>query len=308
MPSWLEFEDKSVEKAVSKACAELNIKKEKLKHDVISYGSSGIFGLVGTKKARIRVEVPDAEKDTPPKAVAPQAERGVENDAPPKAAAPQAERGAENDAPPKAAAPQAERGAENDAPPKAAAPQAERSAENDVEEETTLPLPVAESTPLSEIIENSIDIGRAVLERIVDGITTGASISVEEKPDRILFDIQGGTAGVLIGKRGQNLEAIHYLVEKVVNKNAGSRVRIQVDVEGYLETRRNSLKRLAERLAQKSKKTGKPMTIGQMNAHDRRIIHLALKEDHGVRTQSMGDGYYRKLVIFPKKHASQRHK
>jgi spoIIIJ-associated protein len=258
MPRWLEFEDKSVEKAVSKACAELNIKKEKLKHDVISYGSSGIFGLVGTKKARIRVEVPDVEKDAPPKA--------------------------------------------------AEAPQPEHIAENDVEEETTLPLPVAESPPLSEIIENSIDIGRAVLERIVDGITTGASISIEEKPDRILFDIQGGTAGVLIGKRGQNLEAIHYLVEKVVNKNAGSRVRIQVDVEGYLETRRNSLKRLAERLAQKSKKTGKPMTIGQMNAHDRRIIHLALKDDNSVRTQSMGDGYYRKLVIFPKKHASQRRK
>ena len=274
MPSWLEFEDKSVEKAVNRACTELKIKKEKLKHDVISYGSSGIFGLVGTKKARIRVEVPDAENDTPPKATAPQAESS----------------------------------AEDDAPPEAAAPQAERSAEDDIEPKTPLPVPVAENIPQAEIIQNSIDIGRAVLERIVDGITNGASISVEEKPDRILFDIQGGTAGVLIGKRGQNLEAIHYIVEKVVNKNAGSRVRIQVDVEGYLETRRNSLKRLAERLAQKSKKTGKPMTIGQMNAHDRRIIHLALKEDNSVRTQSMGDGYYRKLVIFPKKHASQRRK
>lgn len=257
MPRWLEFEEKSVEKAVNKACAELNINKEDLKHDVISYGSSGIFGLVGTKKARIRVEVPDVEKNAPQEAQAPQAD------------------------------PLDEKPFEPQKP--AAAPVEENRHETDQEKKPA-------------------DIGRALLERIIDGITYGASISVEETPDRIVFNIQGGNAGVLIGKRGQNLEAIHYLVEKVINKNAGHRVRILVDVEGYLETRKNSLKRLAERLAQKSKKTGKPMTIGQMNAHDRRIIHLALKDDNRVRTQSMGDGYYRKLVIFPKKHASQRRK
>ena len=104
------------------------------------------------------------------------------------------------------------------------------------------------------------------------------SISVKKTAERIFFNIKDGNAGVLIGKRGQTLEAIHYLVEKILNKKTESHVRIQIDVEGYLETRKSSLTRLAERLAQKSKKTGKPMTIGQMNAHDRRIVHLALKE------------------------------
>ena len=90
MPRWLEFEDKSVEKAINRACAELNIKKENLKHDVISYGSSGIFGLVGTKKARIRVEVPEAEKEAPIQAAAPQAESVAEDDVEPKTPLPPA--------------------------------------------------------------------------------------------------------------------------------------------------------------------------------------------------------------------------
>ena len=111
---------------------------------------------------------------------------------------------------------------------------------------------------------------------------------------------------MLIGKRGQTLEAIQYLVEKIVNKRIEARVRLQIDVEGYMETRRTNLQRLAERLAEKSKRTGKPVTIGQMNAQDRRVVHLTLKDDNGVRTQSMGDGYYRKLVIFPRKSFSQK--
>ena len=85
-------------------------------------------------------------------------------------------------------------------------------------------------------------------------------------------------------------------------------MRIQVDVEGYLENRRFSLQALARRLAEKVKRTGKPATIGQMNAHDRRIVHLALKNDSAVRTQSMGDGYLRKLVIYPKKNAMRKKK
>jgi len=77
--------------------------------------------------------------------------------------------------------------------------------------------------------------------------------------------------------------------------------RVQIDVEGYLEAKRDRLQKLAERLSIKVKLSGKPVTAGQMNSHDRRIIHLALKEDTDVRTQSVGDGLYRKLMIFPGK-------
>ena len=143
-------------------------------------------------------------------------------------------------------------------------------------------------------------------ERIARSISRDADISVEDSNGRVSLQVQGGDAGLLIGKRGQTLEAIQYLVEKIVNKNNEQRVRVQVDVEGYLQNRRANLKDLALKMADKTKKTGKPATIGQMNAHDRRIVHLALKDDKMIRTQSVGDGFLRKLVIFPKKAFKKR--
>jgi spoIIIJ-associated protein len=254
-----EFEDKSVEKAVQKACEELNIPKKDLKHDVISYGSTGIFGLVGTKKARIRVNVPEPE------------------------------------------------------------PAPEADSQSTAADVISLTEPIVEDAAVPQTADaDEIDaqnedddpktVGREALQRIVDFITTDATIAVTEKSDRIMFDINGGNAAVLIGRRGQTLEAIQYLVEKIINKRRGKRVRIQVDVEGYAKNRRAGLKKLAGRTAEKVKRTGKPATIGQMNAHDRRIVHMALKDDNAVRTQSIGEGYIRKLVIFPKKNFYRKRK
>jgi spoIIIJ-associated protein len=259
MSPCFEFEDKSVEKAVQKACDELNIPREELKHDVISHGSTGIFGLVGTKKARIRVTIAEPEP-------------GID--------------------------PETRDKAPGDGPLQKAEP---------VKPET----PSTEGDYDCEIfseLDEPIKIGQEALQRIIDLITSDATISTEEQRGRILFKVNGGNSGVLIGKRGQTLEAIQYLVEKIVNKQRDERVRIQVDVEGYLENRRSSLQKLAGRMAEKVKRTGRPATIGQMNAHDRRIIHMALKNNNAVRTQSMGEGYIRKLVIFPKKNSNRKKK
>ena len=143
---------------------------------------------------------------------------------------------------------------------------------------------------------------------MVDFITTGASITVKNNGDRIKYHVTGGNTGVLIGKRGQTLEAMQYLVDKIVSKKFEKRFRLQIDVEDYLRNRRTNLENMAKRMGEKAKRTGKPMSFGQMSAHDRRIVHITLKEDKGVRTQSMGDGYYRKLVIFPKKRNGRRKK
>ena len=245
MPSYLEFEGKSIENVTEKASKKLKIPLEALKYDVISYGSSGIFGLVGTKKAKIRVAIHEKEPRTP----------AIKSD------------------------------------PSSAAEK----------------LPSAAVQPANEMpdenIEEALNIGKNVLQRIIDEITTGGTISVEKNTDRILFNIQNENAAILIGKRGQTLEAIQYLVEKAVNRQNKTRLRVQVDIAGYLENRKNYLKQLAERMAQKARSTGKPTSVGQLNAHDRRIVHLLLKNDTRVRTQSIGDGFYRKLVIFPKKNS-----
>ncbi len=281
MSSCLEFEAKAVDKAVKKASEALNIPIEKLQYNIISYGSSGIFGLVGVKKARISVTVPedvasetaaDAEEAVPCHVEAPEAgagEEGIDAD------------GID--------------GLLNDL----GGPTSDHVASL-VDEAFGLEKP-AETHPAEAVAT-----GKEALRRIIDFITSGAEIHVEAGEDRILFNVEGGNAGVLIGKRGQTLEAIQYLVEKIVNRQSDTRIRIQIDVEGYLNNRRENLKNLARKLSEKAKSTGKPATIGQMNAHDRRIIHLTLKNDQGVRTQSIGDGFYRKLVIFPKKRRKKQ--
>ncbi len=159
-----------------------------------------------------------------------------------------------------------------------------------------------------DVSEDAMRVGRETLQKMVSLITDDAIVTAQSDEDRLLLKVEGGNSGVLIGRRGQTLEAMQYLTDKIINRYSESRVRLKVDIEGYMETRKANLKTLAYKMADKAKKTGKPATINQMTAQDRRVIHLALKDDTRVRTQSMGDGYYRRLVIFPKKSSFKRRK
>jgi spoIIIJ-associated protein len=159
-----------------------------------------------------------------------------------------------------------------------------------------------------DVSDEAVRVGRETLQKMVSLITEDATVVAETDEDRLLLRVEGGNSGVLIGRRGQTLEAMQFLTDKIINRCSESRVRLKVDIEGYMETRKANLQSLAFKMADKAKKTGKPATINQMTAQDRRIVHLALKDDHRVRTQSMGDGYYRRLVIFPKKGSWKRRK
>jgi spoIIIJ-associated protein len=240
MSSEVEFEGRTIAQAEKKACQQLDIKQENLKYTVISKGSTGIFGIVGAKKALIKVILPEKQIDND----------GVHQ--------------------------------KKDA----------FSEGRELREETS-----AGVTPAAQA-------GHEALERMIAGITDGARVMVKEGGNRISYDIiVGGQAGVLIGKRGQTLEAMQYLVEKVVNRKSKERLRISIDVAGYLARKRQKLENLAARTAQKAKKNGKTATIGQLNAHDRRIVHLCLKNDEDVVTKSVGKGLLRKLVVMPKRRS-----
>lgn len=246
MPHYMEIDGINVDKAIEKACKELNITKDELKHDVISYGSSGIFGLVGTKKAKIRVTIPDVEIE---------AKDEIKN-------------------------------------------------EPDVIDETPIDSIVCEENYENLYIEKGLDI----LNRIINIITDDAKTSVKVEKNVIYYEIECSNPAVIIGKRGQTLDAIQYLIEKVVRKNNGSKQNITVDIGGYLNKKRIKLSRLAEKMAEKVMENGKPVSLGQMNAYDRRMIHLALKQNSNVVTHSVGDGFIKKLVIFPKKKRSGKEK
>jgi spoIIIJ-associated protein len=257
--SSLEFSAKNVDKAIEKACEELNITSDQLKYDILSHGSSGIFGLAGIKKAKIRVHLPEE-----PEAPAPE--------------------------------------------PDVSGTTAEIIGETPLSPDHPIKDNHAENTQPAEFGEKPLDLGRSVLQRIVDSITADAEISAEERSGKLFYNVNGGNAGIIIGKKGQTLDAIQSLVEKIVNRHNpyNDKIRIQIDVEGYLATRKANLEKLAERLADKSKRIRKPISLGQMSAYDRRIVHLALKNDPDIRTKSRGEGYMRKLVIFPQKSSKQR--
>jgi len=142
---------------------------------------------------------------------------------------------------------------------------------------------------------------KTILEGILQRMNLKCPLTVQETADTILLNIKGDGSGLLIGKRGQNLDAIQYILNKSVSKNANNRKMIVVDTESYRKKREESLIALAARLAEKVKKSKKALTVGHMNAHDRRVIHLALQNDESLTTKSRGEGEFRKIVIMPAK-------
>lgn len=214
MPT-LEFEDKSVEDAVALACQELKLPRERLEIEILSKGSSGIFGIVGAKKAKIRVSI------------------------------------------------------------------------------ASLPADAAG------------DRAKEILAEILSHIDLPTVVEVEGREDHVYLNVISNGSGLLIGKRGKTLNALQYLVSKVLQKEAGETVSVVVDTENYRSKREVSLTELAQQLSEKVKKSHRPLTTGPMNSQDRRIIHLALKEDHDVRTKSKGEGNLRRVVIYPVKRAKR---
>jgi spoIIIJ-associated protein len=118
--------------------------------------------------------------------------------------------------------------------------------------------------------------------------------------EHLTLDIKGEDLGILIGRRGETLSALQYLVNLIVSRRLKGRVGVVVDVEGYRERRYESLRLLARRLGEQVKTTGKPVTLEPMPANERRIIHLELKDNPDVTTESMGQGEERKIVIISK--------
>jgi spoIIIJ-associated protein len=179
----IEVEGKTVEEAIIKACEELQVPQERLNVEVISNGSSGMFGLMGVKKAKILARV----------------------------------------------------------------------------------------IPAADEGESKGARAKAVLENILRRIDIEATVEIREESERIILDIKGDGSGLLIGRRGQTLNALQYIINKIASRDTEDKRQLIVDTESYRER------------------------------SDRRIVHLALKDDAGLSTKSKGEGVYRRVVITPKK-------
>ncbi len=141
------------------------------------------------------------------------------------------------------------------------------------------------------------------------GLAAEVSVRAPETPGdglgraSAVLDIRGEDLGILIGRRGSTLAALQYLLNVMINRQFQSRVVVTVDVEGYKRRREEALKGLAQRLAQKVKQTGRPITLEPMPAAERRIVHLALLNDPNVVTSSIGNGEDRKVMISPRRRS-----
>lgn len=135
-----------------------------------------------------------------------------------------------------------------------------------------------------------------------------STIEYDEENRTMDIDFAGDEMGILIGKRGQTLDSLQYLISLVVNKESDSYIKVKVDTEDYRERRKATLENLAKNLSYKVKRTRRPVTLEPMNPYERRIIHSALQNDRYVETHSEGDEPFRKVVITLKRREKEYRK
>jgi spoIIIJ-associated protein len=188
------------------------------------------------------------------------------------------------------------------APPEAMEPTAgeepvpvpEHIAEEAAPEEPEEPLPVPD--------EETAARARETLKEMVRGMGyEGLEVQSSCLPGEVRLEVRGEEAAELIGRRGEVLSSLQYLVNKIINRATQGRIPVIVDAEGYRDKRRSTLEEMALKMAAKAKTGGRPVSLAPLNAHDRRIVHLTLQTDEEIRTKSKGEGAMRKVVIYPRK-------
>ena len=236
-----EFEAKTVDEAIILAMKNFHADFEDLEIKVISEGSKGLFGIVGTRSAKILA-------------------RRMESISEP-----------------------------------------EEALESQAESAPEAPLPSAKieaSAPSLEILMEA----KEIVSELLRLMNMPAEVKVREEG---LLEIMGDGTGLIIGKHGQTLDSLQFLLNRIVNKSRQEPVYITLDTEGYRARHVNYLKSMALKMGQKARRTGQSVSLEKMNPYDRRIIHLALKNENGLNTKSIGEGIYKKVVIVPRKASRQ---
>ncbi len=275
----MEFEGKTTEEAINNASTYLKIPVEDLDIDIIEPGSAGIFGLVGTKKARIRVSY-NRSNQQEDEATLISGEESL--------LAEEAEEWEEEE----------EEDVEEPSLPDTETEQPQPGSRTSIGAGSS-PLVAEPSTGDDE--ERELARAKESLEKILELIPMEATVTARRTDGNISLNIEGDNSGLLIGRRGKTLDAIQFIVNKIVNKDLDKKVRVVVDSERYRQRRKDSLTQLALRMGEKAKRIGKPVTTNPMNPGDRRTVHMALRDDQDLDTRSRGEGLMKKVVIIPKK-------
>ena len=246
-----EFDGKTVDYAIEAACKYFEAKPDGLEINILTRGSTGIFGL-GGRKAKIKAVLKEL---TPPVM-----EKKPE---------------------------------EESAPIEA---EANRHTPEVTESEEDVIKPGKEAP---EDQDKHISLALEITEELLNRAGLAGQVEIKADEEGPYLDISGEDLSLIIGKEGQNLNALEYIVNRILRHRVESRTGIKLEAQGYREKREKSISLLAHRMAKKAQKTGRPVTLQPLGARERRLVHLTLKNVKGIRTHSVGEGIMRKVVINP---------
>ena len=154
-----------------------------------------------------------------------------------------------------------------------------------------------EDKPVKEIPEEKIELCRNFLTKILKAMDIDCTVDVRADNGGIFAEIDSKGSGTIIGRRGETLDSLQYLTSLVINRTEGDYIRITLDSCGYREKRTETLKTLAEKISRKVLKSGRSTTLEPMNPYERRVIHSTVAKVEGVKSKSVGEEPYRKVVI-----------
>ena len=255
---------KTLEDAITKASIELGVASTQMEYDVIEKGSAGFFGI-GSKQAVIVARVKEDKKEEAPVANK-EAKKEVKKEA-------------------------------KKAPKREAKKEPKKEIKKEVKEESVQE--VKKEIVLAEVKEETIKNCEVFLVDVLKamGMEEVKLISKIDEDGALSIEMEGENMGILIGKRGQTLDSLQYLTNRVANKSQDGYVRVKLDTEDYRRRRKQTLEHLAKNIAYKVKRTRKPVSLEPMNPYERRIIHSALQADNRVSTHSEGEEPYRRVVV-----------
>ncbi len=323
----IESSGKTVEEALRSGLQELGCDISEVTYEVLDKGSTGLFGMFG-RLARVRITVKEKDDDfdfeMPVLSLAPQNAEGekkparkekaqqpkekkekpqkeVKAEKPQEEAAPAAEEAQEAAAPaeekpePKAEKPARKRTRQ----PKKEKPAAEASEAEAPAEEKPEPAPAKPELPPLDV-DSLSETGKRAYD-FLSNVTKLMGVEVEirmlEEENHLTVEMTGDTLGVLIGRRGETMDAIQYLTSLTVNKEKSEYTRVSIDVEHYRAKREETLRKLALRMANRAKKSGRRVVLEPMNPYERRVMHSALQNHPYVQTHSEGEEPYRRVII-----------
>ena len=313
----LETSARTVEEAIEQGLKELGVGIGDVDVQVLEEGSKGLFGLFGSRLAKVSLTVREEDENLleglmgePEAPRAKKAEQKPEKTEKPDEPAAVQEKKPEKkeERRPEPVRRVAPKKADAPAAPKAEAP-AEK-AEDEKREETEEPreIKTLEKPEITVIPEDQIDpespagIAKAFLAEMTRLMGVDVAIEMATDPEGNVFaSMTGDTLGILIGRRGETLDALQYLTSLKVNRGREGYTRVTLDTENYRARREDTLIRLANRMANRAVRTGRRVSLEPMNPYERRIIHFALQSNENVSTHSEGDEPNRHVVITVRK-------